>query len=165
LAGNSILAGGLLGNARLAWDTVTYAWDSRVLSFDIDGQREFLMQIGMAAVPGGRLLLWVVLAATSLLLLYALLILWRSRVETDAVKQLYDAFCRKAAQLGAKREATEGPADFARRAAALLPQHSARIERIARNYIALRYAPDAAAANARTFAADVRAFTSRGAVR
>jgi transglutaminase-like putative cysteine protease len=161
LANNSIPSGGLLGDMRLAWDTVSYAWDSRVLSFDVDGQREFLMQLGIGAVPGQRLLLWTAAAAMTLLALYALLILWTSRGRPDAVKQLYDAFCRKAAQLGAARASNEGPADFGRRAAALLPQHAARIERIVRSYIALRYAPEPAASNAQTFTDDVRAFTGR----
>jgi hypothetical protein len=113
---------GLLGNARMAWDTVSYAWDARVLSFDVDGQREFLVQLGLEMIPAKALLLWLIAAAATLLALYAAVILWRSRVEPDAVKQLYDAFCRKAAQLGAERSASEGPIDFARRAAALLPQ-------------------------------------------
>jgi transglutaminase-like putative cysteine protease len=152
---------GLLGNARMAWDTVSYAWDARVLSFDVEGQREFLMQLGMGVVPAKALLLWLLGAAATLLALYAALILWRSRVEPDAVKQLYDTFCRKAAQLGAERSASEGPVDFARRAAALLPQHAPLIERIARNYVALRYSPDGATSAAQAFAADVRAFTRR----
>jgi hypothetical protein len=156
---------GLLGNARMAWDTVSYAWDARVLSFDVEGQREFLVQLGMAMIPARALLLWLLGAAATLLALYAALILWRSRVEPDAVKQLYDAFCRKAAQLGAERSASEGPVDFARRAAALLPQHAPLIERIARSYVALRYSPDRAASMEQDFAADVRAFTRRSTAR
>jgi hypothetical protein len=150
---------GLLGNARMAWDTVSYAWDARVLSFDVDGQREFLVQLGLEMIPAKALLLWLIAAAATLLALYAALILWRSRAEPDAVKQLYDSFCRKAAQLGAERSASEGPIDFARRAAALLPQQAPLIGRIARSYVALRYSPERGASVARDFAADVRAFT------
>jgi hypothetical protein len=161
LESNSIPAPGILGNARLAWDTVSYAWDSRVLSFDVEGQREFLAQLGMDLIPGQRYLLWIASAVATLLALYAALILWRSRAPSDAVKQLYDTFCRRAAQLGVARSPSEGPADFAHRAAALLPQHAPRIRRIASSYIALRYSSQPAPAEAQTLAADVRAFTSR----
>ena len=165
LGSNSLPSGGIVGNARLAWDTVSYAWDSRVLSFDVDGQREFLTQLGMDAIPGNRRLLWITTAVATLLALYATLILWRSRAKSDAVKQLYDTFCRKAAQLGVARSPSEGPADFARRAAALLPQHAPLIEQIARRYVALRYSPDRGASVAQDFADDVRAFTRRSTAR
>jgi len=149
----------------MAWDTVSYAWDARVLSFDVDGQREFLMQLGLDIIPAKALLLWVAAAAMTLLGIYAALILWRSRVEPDAVQQHYEAFCRKAAQLGVERSLTEGPVDFARRAAALLPQHAPLIERIVRSYVALRYGSEPVSAVAQNFAKDVRAFTRRSIAR
>ena len=49
---------------------------------------------------------------------------WRTRQPPDRVRNLYDRFCQKAAQLGAQREPCEGPADFARRAARLIPGES-----------------------------------------
>ena len=164
-ANNTRAAAGFLSNAQLAWDTVSYAWDSRVLSFDVEGQREFLMQVGMDALPGTSLLLWIAAVAATLLASYAALILWRSRARPDAVKRLYDTFCRHAAQLGVARVITEGPADFAKRAATLLPQHASRIERIAGSYIALRYGGDASPSLVDSFAADVRAFTGASGTR
>ena len=65
----------------------------------------------------------------------------RRRPSRDQIRTLYARFCRKAARLGARRELTEGPIDFSRRAAALLPFESDRIARIAQCYVELRYAP------------------------
>ena len=155
---NSLPSGGIFSDARLAWDTVSYAWDSRVLSFDLDGQREFLMQLGMGAIPGISLVVWIAAVAATVLAAYAALILWRARPQADAVQRIYDTFCRKAAQLGARRSKTEGPADFAQRAATLLPQEAARIERIARSYIALRYGATSDRSAGEVLATEVRAF-------
>lgn len=152
---------GILDEARLAWDTVSYAWDSGVLSFDIDGQREFLTQFGFNGAPGLPQLLWITLAVAVLLAAYAALIAWRARTRTDVIKKLYENFCRKTARIGTKRLASEGPSDFAARAARQLPQHATRIQRIASLYIALRYSPNASPPLLKTFAADVRAFTNR----
>jgi hypothetical protein len=75
------------------------------------------------------------------------------------VKALYERFCRKAARLGVRRNPWEGPSDFSRRAALLLPEQSERIRRISNIYIALRYAPESAGvALDKTFVKEVRAF-------
>lgn len=162
-AGNRRLpAGGVWSDARLAWDTVSYAWDSRVLSFDLEGQRDFFAGLGIDTVPNTSRLMWIAAAVALLLAAYAGFIMWKSRTRPDAVKRIYASFCRQAARLGVTRSATEGPADFGRRAAALLPQHASRIQRIASNYIALRYAADPSPPVVQSFAADVRAFI-RGA--
>jgi transglutaminase-like putative cysteine protease len=146
--------------ARLAWDSVSYAWDSRVLSFDVDGQREFFTNLGMEAAPGLRHLLWIGLATAALLASYIALLAWRARRPGDAVKTLYETFCRKVARIGAVRGASEGPSDFAARAASELPQHAPAIQRIANLYIALRYAPSPTPPLTDRFASAVGAFPS-----
>jgi hypothetical protein len=137
---------------------VSYAWDSRVLSFDVEGQREFFAHIGMANVPGGRLLLWVGAGVALLLAAYVLLLAWRGRGEADVVRKHYESFCRKLARLGAERRSCEGPSDYSARAALYLPGHAAAIERIAELYIALRYAPTQSPKLMTEFDTKVRAF-------
>ncbi|HEV3409750.1 MAG TPA: DUF3488 and transglutaminase-like domain-containing protein, partial [Chthoniobacterales bacterium] len=149
---------GLLENGRLAWDTVAFAWDTRVLSFDTDTQREFFAELGLNALSGASIFLRIGLAIAAVLVAYALWTFWRSRPQSDAVKALYLDFCRQVEQRGAARLPTEGPADFARRAAELLPEHAQLIQQIARSYIALRYAARAEPSAFDSFAAGVRAF-------
>ena len=164
-ANRQLPSSGVLGEVRLAWDTVSYAWDSQVLSFDLEGQRDFLASFGLDAIPPTAQLLWIALAAATLLVGYAVLISWRSRAHRDDVKSSYQRFCRATARLGAERSPTEGPADFARRAAALLPAYAPMIQRIANGYIAIRYSPEAGPDRARSFAAEVRAFVHRATAR
>ncbi|HYJ04402.1 MAG TPA: DUF3488 and transglutaminase-like domain-containing protein [Chthoniobacterales bacterium] len=145
-------------NARLAWDTLSFAWDTRVLSFDLDAQREFFTHLRIGGWSGGSYLLWIAAIAASLLAVYATLSRWRARPRQDSLRALYDQFCLKAGRLGASRLASEGPANYAKRAMDLIPHQADRIRRITENYIALRYSPKPAAARLGTFAADVRAF-------
>jgi transglutaminase-like putative cysteine protease len=145
-------------NARLAWDSVSFAWDTRVLSFDLDAQREFLTQLRIDGWSGGAYLLWIAAIAAILLAVYASWTRWRARPRPDPLRALYDQFCLKAEALGAPRLASEGPANYARRAADLIPQKAEGIRRITENYIALRYSPRASSERFANFVADVRSF-------
>ena len=85
----------------------------------------------------------------------------RTRPRADRVKALYERFCRKAARLGVLPDPWEGPSDFSRRAALLLPDQSERIRQISNTYIALRYAPEPASIVLDKFTKEVRAFAVR----
>src|SRR5438874_13705783 len=78
--------------------------------------------------------------ATALLALYAGWTHLRTRPGGNRVKIVYETFCRKAARLGASRNASEGPVDLSARATRFLPNESDRILRIADTFIALRHA-------------------------
>jgi hypothetical protein len=84
----------------------------------------------------------------------------RTRLRADRVKVSYERFCRKAARLGVRRDPWEGPSDFSRRAAQLLPAESERIRQISNAYIALRYAPAPGAITRDGLAKEVRSFAS-----
>jgi protein-glutamine gamma-glutamyltransferase len=148
-------------NVRLAWETLNYEWDTRFLAFDADVQDVFLNSIGIANRGPFFLIAGIAVVAVALLVIYALWMQLRTRVRADRVKELYERFCRKAAQLGARREPWEGPSDFARRASQLLPNESERIRQISKSYIALRYASERAGVALDTFAKDVSAFGVR----
>ncbi|MBA2272096.1 MAG: DUF3488 domain-containing transglutaminase family protein [Chthoniobacterales bacterium] len=144
-----------------AWDALNFAWHTRVLSFDVEGQRAFFSAIQLGDTRPLSLIVRCLLAAAVLLVLYGAWMQMRTRAPSDRVKELYDRFCRKAARSGAERLPFEGPADFARRAAALLPQESGRIRQICDAYIALRYSAEPAPSLRDEFAAEVRAFAPR----
>jgi len=145
--------------ARLGWQTLSYAWDTRVLSFDGDEQESFFASIGIPSHRQIFLIVGTVVIAIALLLaLYAAWTHLRTRPCGDRVKIMYESFCRKAARLGAPRNPSEGPFDFSRRATRLLPDESDRIRRIAKAYIALRYAPAPDPTTLEQFAEEVNAF-------
>jgi hypothetical protein len=96
--------------------------------------------------------------AITLLIIYFGWMQLRTRSRADRVKALYERFCQKAARLGVRRDPSEGPSDFSRRAALLLPNESERIRQISNIYIALRYAPEPAGGALDRFAREVNGF-------
>jgi protein-glutamine gamma-glutamyltransferase len=151
----------LFTNVRLALETLSYEWDTRLLGFDADVQEVFLDSIGLANRGPLVLIIEILIVAVALLVIYFGWMQLRTRSRADQVKALYERFCRKAARLGVRRDPWEGPSDFSRRAAQLLPNESKRIREISNTYIALRYAPEPGAVVLGTFAKEVRAFAVR----
>jgi transglutaminase-like putative cysteine protease len=145
-------------NIRLAWETLNYEWDTRVLGFDADVQESLLASVGIASRRPFLLITEILLIAAALLAIYAGWMQLRTRSRVDRVKALYQRFCRKAARLGVRRNPWEGPSDFSRRAAQLLPNESDRIRQISSTYIALRYSPESNALALNRFEKEVNQF-------
>ena len=151
----------LVTNARLALETLSYEWDTSVLAFDVDVQEVLLDSMGLANRGPFVLIVEILIVAIALLVIYFGWMQLRTRPHADQVKALYERFCRKAARLGVRRDPWEGPADFSRRAALLLPDQSERIRQISNIYIALRYAPKSTGVALDRFVREVRAFAVR----
>jgi transglutaminase-like putative cysteine protease len=143
---------------RVAWDTLSYAWDTRVLSFDAEAQESFVSDFGVTTLRPFSLITYVVVIVALVVAAYTAWMRWRSRSGIDRVKLLYERFCRKAAGLGVQREASEGPAHFSNRASHLLPDKSERIRRISDAYIALRYGDDTSPILLHDLTNEVKAF-------
>ena len=151
----------LFTDIRLAWETLSYEWDTRILAYDADVQDVMLNSIGLANRGPFVLIIEILIVAIALLVIYFAWMQLRTRSRADRVKALYERFCRKAARLGVRRDPWEGPSDFSSRAALLLPSESERIREISNTYIALRYAPEPAGVALDKFAREVGAFAVR----
>ena len=145
-------------NIRLAWETLNYQWDTRLLGFDADVQDVLLSSIGIAKHGPYFLIVEVLAIAVVMLVIYFGWMQFGTRSRVNRVKVLYERFCRKIARLGAQRHPWEGPSDFSMRAAQLLPDESERIRQISNTYISLRYAPEPDAVMLDRFAKEVSAF-------
>jgi protein-glutamine gamma-glutamyltransferase len=145
-------------NIRLTWEALNYEWDTRVLGFDADVQESLLASVGIANRGPFLLITETLVIAAVLLVIYAGWMQLRTRSRVDRVKALYERFCRRAARLGVRRNPWEGPSDFSRRAAQLLPNEAERIRQISITYIALRYSPESAAVVLNRFAEEVNQF-------
>ena len=148
-------------NVRFVWQTLSYEWDTRLLAFDADVQDVFLNSIAIASRGALFLVVEILLAATALLATYFAWMQLRTRPRVDRVKMLYAYFCRRTARLGVPRNPSEGPLDFARRAAQLLPNESNHIRQLTDTYIRLRYAPQPAPEMLTRFTKEVNAFGKR----
>jgi protein-glutamine gamma-glutamyltransferase len=151
----------LFTHVRLALETLSYEWDTRLLAFDADVQEVLLDSIGLANRGPFVLIIEIVIVAIALLVIYFSWMQLRTRSRADRVKAMYDRFCQKAARLGVQRNPWEGPSDFSKRAEQLLPDESERIRQISNTYIALRYAAEPAGLVLDRFAKEVRAFAAR----
>jgi transglutaminase-like putative cysteine protease len=147
-------------NIRLSWETLNYEWDTRVLGFDADAQESLLASVGVANRGPFLLVTETLVIATALLAIYAGWMQLRTRSRVDRVKAVYERFCRKAARRGVWRSPWEGPSDFSRRAAQLLPDESERIRQISNTYITLRYSSESATTSLDRFAKEVNAFAA-----
>ena len=148
----------LFTDTRLAFETLSYEWDTRILAYDADVQEVSLDSMGLANRGPFVLIIEILIVAIALLVIYFGWMQFRTRSRADRVKALYERFCQKAARLGVRRDPCEGPSDFSRRAEQLLPDESERIRQISDTYIALRYAAEPTGAVVDTFAKEVRAF-------
>ena len=145
-------------NLRVAWEALNYAWDTRVLGFDADVQEAWLASLGIADLGPSSLIVEILIVVTALLVTYAGWLQFRTCPRVDRVKALYERFSCKLARQGVRRDPWEGPLDFARRAAQLLPAESDRIRQISDTYIALRYSLTPASSVIDRFATEVITF-------
>jgi hypothetical protein len=132
---------------QLAWDSVNYQWDLRVLNFDEETQHTFLLSLGLGSTSWTEIFVWIVVAAG---LFVGALGFWMQKPtdRVDRVTRAYAGFCTRLAWAGLTREPWEGPRDFAVRAARQFPAQAATIEQVTSLYIALRYGPGQASPQA-----------------
>ncbi|MCW9058788.1 MAG: DUF3488 and transglutaminase-like domain-containing protein [Gammaproteobacteria bacterium] len=143
-ASERVLSG--LERLRIYQDALNNRWNQWVLGYGPERQRQLLAGLGFPDLSWQGIARLLAVALVLVLALLALLILYRPGPRPEPARQLWDRFCRKLARHGIRRHGPEGPEEFARRAAALLPRQAENIRAISRDYIALRYGrhPDAA---------------------
>ncbi|MEW5789585.1 MAG: DUF3488 and transglutaminase-like domain-containing protein [Pseudomonadota bacterium] len=133
------VAGDWLRALDLGWDLVNSRWNQWVLGYNHDRQRRFLASLApFLATLQGMVGLLTALLALGLLVLAALLF-QRRRPALDPAARAYARFCARLARLGLPRGGAEGPADYARRAAAARPDLAEPIATVTRLYLAARY--------------------------
>jgi hypothetical protein len=133
-----------LRGLRDRWEAVAHKWNVWVLGYNPERQRDLMASIGVRDAD------WRMLTATLFTLLGILtlaLLAWSLRrlARPDPVQKAWRAFCRKLAARGVERAPTEGPRDYAQRAAQALPVARSTILGIGALYIALRYGAGASA--------------------
>jgi len=134
-----------LRGVRDRWEAVAHKWNVWVLGYNPERQRDLMASIGVRDAD------WRALTATLFAFLGAMtlvLLAWSLKrlARPDPVQSAWRAFCRKLAARGVEPLPTEGPRDYATRAARALPAARRSILRIGSLYIALRYGARATAA-------------------
>jgi protein-glutamine gamma-glutamyltransferase len=130
-----------LRSLRFQWEAVAHKWNIWVLGYNPERQRDLMSYIGMRNAD------WRSLTATLFTVLGVMtvvLLAWSLRrvVRPDPVQRAWRVFCAKLAAQGVARRPSEGPRDFAERAARSLPAARRAILRITALYIGVRYGSD-----------------------
>ncbi|MGH8618808.1 MAG: transglutaminase TgpA family protein [Burkholderiales bacterium] len=133
-----------LQSARLRWDSLANTWNQFVLGYGIDRQQQLLSRVGLDDATWQTLAVIMLAAVAAVTALLALLTLRRLRRGVrDPVLRAWDAFCARMAERHLAREPQEGPLDYARRVAPVVPDLAPRISAISHLYADLRYGPRA----------------------
>ncbi|HUQ28083.1 MAG TPA: DUF3488 and transglutaminase-like domain-containing protein [Usitatibacter sp.] len=150
---------GVLAGIRDAWRAMNSQWDSWVVGYTIDRQRQFFSQLGFADIDWRTLGFWL-LVATFLAggaISAGLLIRDRPRREEPSLAA-WNRFCAKLASAGLARASHEGPLDYLRRVQASHPANAAEAREITRRYVEARYGQGASRDELRELARRVREF-------
>ena len=125
---------------RFNLDMLNHQWNQWVLGYNTERQFAFLTRLGMEDVSWQKMAINLLIGVAALVGLFALFMLRQLYSQKqDPAHTLYLKFCRKLARVGIQRAVYEGPQDFAARAAAIQPLHSAAIKDISARYLSLRY--------------------------
>ena len=129
-----------LRSLRNNWDALTNRWNQWVLGYNPDRQLEVLSRLGMKQPSWESMTLILFWSVGGVLLLVAVWLL-RGRRREDAVQRAWLRFCEKLARAGLERAKTEGPLDYAGRAAGRFPASEAAVRAITEIYLQQRYGP------------------------
>lgn len=131
--------------ALLAWDAADTYWNSWVLGYGPELQRQLLSSFGVRQPNRMHLLLLSLLSTGSVVIALAVYLGWRSRERRppDPAARCFARFAKKLSRAKVPtRQPGEGPVAYAARARALVPEAAPEIQRVVRSYLAARYEPD-----------------------
>jgi protein-glutamine gamma-glutamyltransferase len=136
---------------RYQIEAMAHKWNIWVLGYNPERQREILSFIGMDAASWQALAMALFWGIAGVIGLLALWLLRRLRLD-DPVQRHWKRFCNKMQRAGLARAPSEGPLDFAWRAAQRFPHRAEAVNSIATLYMDLRYGarPDSTKRSTRT---------------
>jgi hypothetical protein len=150
---------GLLSNLRFMWQAMNGRWDTWVVGYNVDRQRQFFSEMGFPNVDWRTLGFWLLIATFAVGGAVTLGLLVRDRPPpADASLAAWNTFCAKLAGAGLARAPHEGPLDYLERVRRERPDLLPRVEEITRRYIEARYGAGADRVQLRELARLARAF-------
>ena len=148
------LAGGNLGifkGLSLRLDALQNLWNTWVIGYDGDQQRQLFQKLGLGEFGSAKLTLFGVLT----LLLAGVPMLLRRRARVEPLVQAYELLSRR---LKLPRQPQEPGSAYAGRAALRYPGQAAAIQALVGEYQMLRYGPDPGAEQVQAYMQKVRVF-------
>ena len=138
------VAGWMQGDWGLAvrdrWDMLGAWWNSAIVEFTALRQRSLFADLGLPDAGWKELGLVLLVGGMAALALATAVGFRRPRQRRDPVLGAWRMMCERLDRAGVRRLPSEGPVDFAARAARALPAHAGRIESLSHRFVSLRYA-------------------------
>ncbi|MDQ1362789.1 MAG: protein-glutamine gamma-glutamyltransferase [Pseudomonadota bacterium] len=130
----------VLRQMKFYWDAIDNRWKQWVIGYGPKLQQQLLQSLFNRDIHYSEMTFMLMTAIGAITLLLAWLS-FRSKTiaETDPAQKLYNRFCKRLARQGVPRARSEGPLDFARRAAQQFPSQQPAIDLITKIYINSRY--------------------------
>ncbi len=122
------------------WDALNNGWNQWVLGYNPERQRQLLQRLGMKE-PDWQNMTATLSGLSGIALLLLTMLILRQRQRLDPASALWLKASKVLAKRGLARHQAEGPSDYARRVATILPQHADDIDALADLYAQLRYGP------------------------
>jgi len=120
-------------------DAINNRWNQWVLGYNNKRQSRFLNHIGFKNIDWRGMTSGLFFLSVLILTFVALHLFKSRQSQTDEARRLYNKFCLKLARCNIKRENSEGPIDFAKRAGDQRKDLVDDINRITALYVASRY--------------------------
>jgi transglutaminase-like putative cysteine protease len=150
---------GVLAGMRDAWRAMNSQWDSWVVGYNVDRQRQFFSQLGFPAVDWRTLGFWLLVATFLVGAGITLGLLVRDRPpRREPALIAWNRFCAKLAAAGLPRAAHEGPVDYLERVKAERPRSAGIAAEITGRYVEARYGAGASNDELRELLRLVRGF-------
>ncbi len=132
----------LLRRIRYGLDALNSRWNDWILGYSADKQKRFLSWLGMSQPDVGKMIMTLTVLVSVILAAVWGYLTWQSRpAPPPRHVRDYRRFVTRLARRKVVRGRSEGPRDFARRAAAACPDLAAQIADITDTFVALRYDP------------------------
>ncbi len=126
-----------LKQARQLWSSLDYNWQRWVINYHSANQTQFLASLGIESLK--QMLFWLIGLGALFTAVLSWLLFSRKVKTADKILHHYRRFCARLAKAGLKRNAGEGPVDFAARSKKAYADHAAEIDEITDLFIKLRY--------------------------
>ncbi len=123
---------------RLLWDSLSYAWQDRVIDYNQETQRGMLERFGLRQSK----VMLLLISGVAILIVVALVTWWLRRPtrHADPWMRAWQRVCQKLAKAGVRpRLVNEGPFAYAERVSSIRPDLAAQIKPLAELYAAGRY--------------------------
>jgi transglutaminase-like putative cysteine protease len=131
---------GILANMRFMWQMANSQWNQWIVGYNMDRQRQFLMNLGAPSVDWKTLVFWLIVATLVVGGAVSIGLLVRDRPpRRDPALVAWQRYCAKLANAGVSRAPHEGPVDFLTRVVSVKPQLAREAEEITQRYIEARY--------------------------